>query len=81
MVNQFKETTYDCEPALNGSYHCMYLSDLAQQGKVNGTAVLEMYGYSQDPAQVWCWVGYLAAIILGHRLIGMVALQWRAGRK
>jgi len=71
MVNQFKETTYDCGPALNGSHHCMYLSNLAQQGKVNGTAVLETYGYSQDPEQVWYWVGIWRPLFSATDL-----LQW-----
>lgn len=81
MVNQFKETSYNCEPLSNGTYHCIYLSNLAPQGKINGTAVLEAYGYPLESKRSLEWIGIVIAIIVVYRLLGTLALQWRAGRK
>ena len=81
MVNQFRDTLYDCQRLPDGTFHCMFLSDLANTGKVRGTAVLDAYGYPQDSTKIFRWLLYTIAIIVVHRLVGMLALHWRAQRK
>ncbi|KAJ9659565.1 hypothetical protein H2201_007314 [Coniosporium apollinis] len=71
MVNEFAERTYDC----GKDCQCMYVSDLADQCKVDGKAVLAMYGYRQDRNGLW--VGILLAIVLGYRLLGWLVLYLR----
>jgi hypothetical protein len=80
MVNQFKHTTYDCQALPEDGWHCLYLSDLADQGQIRGTAVLDSYDYGHEPRDLWKWVGTMAAIIVVHRLLALVVLYWRVRR-
>lgn len=53
----------------------MYISDLASQCQIRGTAVLDQYGYATG--RTGKWVGILIAIIAVYRLFGWIALQLR----
>ena len=77
MVNQFKKTTYDCETLEGGQYYCMYPSDLQDQGKIRGTAVLHAFRYSSDTGKLWEWFGIMLAIIVVYRILGYTALWVR----
>ena len=50
----------------------MYPSDLAAEGKIRGTAVLDAYQYSSD--RVGEWVGIMIAIIAAYRILGFLVL-------
>jgi hypothetical protein len=73
MVNQFRDTIWDCAEAGNG-YQCMYPSDLESEGKIHGTAVLRAYDYSWSDGDVGKWIGIMLAIILFYRILGYVTL-------
>lgn len=68
MVNEFGGRSYSC----GSDCYCMYPSDLADQCKVDGKAVLATYGY--DTGNISKYVGYMLLIILGYRLIGWFVL-------
>lgn len=80
MVNQFKDTIYDCDRVNDGGYYCMYPSDLQNQGKTRGTAVLDAYNYSYEDGKMWEWLGIMLGIIVGYRILGYVALWFRLRR-
>jgi hypothetical protein len=71
MVNEFQHRTYGC----GKSCQCIYQSDLADQCRIAGTAVLDLYDYKTG--QTGKWVGILLGIVLGYRLLGWVALYLR----
>lgn len=80
MVNQFKESIYDCAPVVGASggssgTQCMYPSDLQSEGKIRGTAVLEAFHIAPDKTAEW--VGIMIAIIAAYRILGYVALRLR----
>jgi hypothetical protein len=50
----------------------MYQSDLADQCRIRGQAVLDTYGYR--PGHMGKWVGILLAIVVGYRVLGWVVL-------
>lgn len=78
MYNQFKETVYDC--AKQGTnYFCMYPSDLQEQGKIRGTAVLAAYNYTSADGKLWEWFGIMVAIIVVYRILGYGVLAFRTG--
>ncbi|KAL9618926.1 MAG: hypothetical protein Q9160_006390 [Pyrenula sp. 1 TL-2023] len=81
MVNEFEQRIYDCAdlPAAdNGTqFQCAYPSDLASQGKIRGTAVLEAYGISRGKEGMW--VGILISIVVVLRLMGWGVL-WLKGK-
>lgn len=77
MVNQFKNTVYDCDRTDQSNYYCMYKSDLQDQGKIRGTAVLEAYHYSHEDGKIWEWFGIMLGIIVVYRLLGFLALWLR----
>ena len=73
MVNEFQGREYDCDPVPSGDgCHCMYVSRLQDQCKLDGRDVLEFYGY--NPNKVGQWVGIMIAIIVVYRLLGWVVL-------
>ena len=74
MVNQFKDSIYDCDKTSDGSYQCMYASDLQAKGKIRGTAVLDAYRYSHSSAKIGEWVGFMLAIIVVYRVLGYLVL-------
>ena len=66
MVNEFEHRTYTC----GSDCHCMYASELANQCKIAGTAVLKQYDYSTG--KTGAWVGIMISIIVVYRLLGWV---------
>ncbi|PSN75283.1 ATP-binding cassette transporter-like protein [Corynespora cassiicola Philippines] len=74
MVNEFGKRTYDCDRS-GDTCSCMYVSELADQCKIDGRAVLSSYGY--DTGNTGKYVGYMLIIILGYRLLGWLMLWLR----
>ena len=71
MVNEFGKRTYSC----GEDCHCMYVSDLQDQCKIDGKAVLSAYNFNTaGPART---VGYMLIIILGYRLFGWLVMYLR----
>ena len=77
MVNEFSRRTYSCahDPTSASGYQCMYPSDLASEGKIRGTAVLEFYGYATG--RQGKWVGILIVIIFVYRMLAWAVLHYR----
>jgi hypothetical protein len=71
MVNEFQNRVYSC----GESCQCIYQSELADQCKIAGTAVLKQYNYKTGKTGEW--VGILMAIVLGYRLLGWAVLSLR----
>ena len=72
MVNEFRARTYDCARGPAGDCQCMYPSELADQCKIDGRAVLAAYGYSEH--RTGLWVGILICIVIGYRLLAWLTL-------
>jgi len=53
----------------------MYQTPLADQCLIQGTGVLDNYGYKNG--ETGKWVGILLAIVLGYRLLGWLVLYLR----
>lgn len=76
MVNEFSERTYECPRLSDGSCGgCMYASSLSNQCQIDGKAVLQSYGYGTS--ETGKWVGILAGIVVGYRLLGWLVLYYR----
>lgn len=75
MVNEFGHRNYTCERLRDGDCACSYRSRLERECLIDGTAVLEQYGYSNR--QTGSFVGIMLAIILVYRGLGCVALYLR----
>lgn len=76
MVNEFSQRAFDCAPGPSGSpgdCTCMYPSKLQDQCQIDGTAILESYGYGQGHTGLW--VGILLCIVLGYRLLTLAVLM------
>lgn len=71
MVNEFSQRTYTC----GSGCQCMYETHLAPQCQIAGTRVLETYGYATG--RTGKWVGILIGIIVGYRVLGLLALHFR----
>ncbi|KAK0388905.1 hypothetical protein NLU13_2482 [Sarocladium strictum] len=71
MVNEFGHRDYDCAKTTDG-YQCMYPSDLSDEGKIQGTAVLKNFSISRG--EEGTWVGIIVGIIAGYRLLAYLAL-------
>ena len=72
MVNEFSQRSYTC----GANCQCMYETNLAPQCQIAGTGVLETYGYATG--RTGKWVGILIGIIVGYRVLGWLALHFRA---
>lgn len=72
FVNEFKDRIFDCAGDKEIGYQCMYPSDLASQGKIRGTAVLESFNYNTGLQGEW--IGIMIGIIVGYRILGWLAL-------
>ncbi|KAK5999330.1 hypothetical protein QM012_005605 [Aureobasidium pullulans] len=77
MVNQFRKSIYRCSDLKDGQHFCMFPSDLAAEGKIEGTAILDAYGYDYGPNTWAKWLGLSLAIVLMHRVVGLGMLYWR----
>lgn len=64
MVNEFGYRNYDC----GSGCQCMYQSRLASECKIDGKAVLALYGYRVGDEGKW--VGIMLAILVGYRVLG-----------
>lgn len=71
MVNEFKDRTYSC----GAGCQCMYQTELASECRISGLGVLDQYGYKTGRNGEW--VGILLGIVLGYRLLGLVAMTLR----
>ncbi|KOS19454.1 ABC transporter G family member 12 [Escovopsis weberi] len=71
MVNEFGGRAYSCGEGC----HCMYRSELLDQCKIAGQAVLDQYGYR--PGHLGRDVGIMFAIVAGYRLAAWVVLKLR----
>jgi len=72
MVNEFGGRSYSCERLLDGSCYCMFPPSAHDQCLIDGTTVLESYGYGTG--SVGKYVGYMLIITLGYRLLGWLVL-------
>jgi hypothetical protein len=69
MVNEFSRRDYTC----GAGCHCMYDSPLARECKIDGDAVLDVYGYRTG--RLGTDVGIMIGIIAVYRLMGW-AVTW-----
>lgn len=72
MVNEFQDRAFDCAGSASTGYQCMYQSDLAGVGKIQGKAVLEAFGY--ETGLMGTWVRIMIGIIAGYRILGYLVL-------
>ena len=72
LVNEFQTRIFDCAGNAETGYQCMYPSDLAPEGKIRGTAILEAFNY--HTGQESQWVGIMIGIIFGYRILGYLVL-------
>ena len=72
LVNEFQTRIFDCAGNTETGYQCMYPSDLAPEGKIRGTAILEAFNY--HTGQESQWVGIMIGIIFGYRILGYLVL-------
>lgn len=77
MVNEFGHRDFACAPPSTpgGSCNCMLSSRLEDQCMIEGSAVLNQYGYSVGQTREW--VGIMIAIIAGYRILGWLTLYFR----
>ena len=77
MVNEFAYRNFTCAPPSTpgGQCSCIYDSALASECKIDGTAVLNNYGYKKGLTGTW--VGIMIGIIAGYRLLGWLVLWIR----
>jgi hypothetical protein len=75
MVNEFGSRNYECERLADDTCQCMYPSALQDQCKIEGKAVLGVYGY--DAENLGKYVGYLLVIVSVYRLLGWAVLYVR----
>lgn len=73
MFNEFSaDRIFNCDLNCN----CMYVSDLASQCSIRGTAVLEALGYSHS--QRGLWAGVMIALIFGYRFLTYLTLRFKS---
>lgn len=72
MVNEFGRRTYSCDRLPSGECYCMFPSELSDQCRIDGVAVLDSYGYKKGKTGLW--VGILIGIVAGYRLLAWVIL-------
>ncbi|KAL2354972.1 putative ABC transporter [Cryomyces antarcticus] len=77
MVNEFQYRQYECMPTPGAAQpcHCMYTPSAADQCIIDGTAVLDSYGYKTG--QQGTWAGILIGIVVGYRLLDWLVLYIR----
>jgi hypothetical protein len=75
MVNEFKNRVYNCDRLSDGSCHCIYVTELQDQCKIDGRGVLKAYGYNPDKTGLW--VGIMIGIIVAYRILGWLVLALR----
>jgi ABC-type multidrug transport system permease subunit len=75
MVNEFIGRVYKCAGDITSGCSCAYESDLSDQCKIDGRAVLEYYNYATDRLETS--IGIMVGIIAVYRLLGYLALRFR----
>ncbi|KAH7087628.1 ATP-binding cassette transporter-like protein [Paraphoma chrysanthemicola] len=75
MVNEFGKRTYECERLADGGCYCMYPSSLEDECRIDGKAVLAVYGYGTE--NVGRYVGYMIVIVFVYRILGLGVLYLR----
>jgi energy-coupling factor transporter ATP-binding protein EcfA2/ABC-type multidrug transport system permease subunit len=75
MVNEFTGRGYQCAGNIVSGCSCAYKSDLSDQCKIDGRAVLQFYNYPTSPSEMS--VGIMIGIIAVYRLLGYLALRFR----
>ncbi|KAI4749907.1 putative ABC transporter [Aureobasidium sp. EXF-12344] len=75
MVNEFTGRVYQCAGDVLSGCSCAYESNLSDQCKIDGRAVLEYYNYATD--QPGTSVGITIGIIAVYRMLGYLALRFR----
>ncbi|KAG9765205.1 putative ABC transporter, partial [Aureobasidium melanogenum] len=75
MVNEFTGRLYQCAGDVLSGCSCAYESNLSDQCKIDGRAVLEYYNYATD--QPGTSVGITIGIIAVYRMLGYLALRFR----
>ncbi|XMA17305.1 hypothetical protein WAI453_010096 [Rhynchosporium graminicola] len=68
MVNEFADRSYSC----GDGCHCIYQTDLVKQCRISGSGVLKEYGF--NTGMTGRWVGILLGIVVGYRLLGLLAM-------
>lgn len=71
MFNEFTGRVYDCD----ASCHCLYVSELASQCKIDGDAVLESLGYGS--AQKGLCIGMMFVMIFVFRFFAYAILKFK----
>ncbi|KAN0098985.1 P-loop containing nucleoside triphosphate hydrolase protein [Hyaloscypha variabilis] len=74
VVNEFGYRIYKCAETPDGCW-CQWDTPLKSQCLIEGVAVLNQYGYRLGETSKH--VGITLGIILGMRLMGWAAMQWR----
>ncbi|WPG98181.1 ABC transporter G family member 15 [Acrodontium crateriforme] len=76
MVNEFKARTYDCATSQDGgSCYCMYPSSSQDSCRIDGTSVLDRYGYAKGKEGQW--IAILIGIIVVYRFLGWTVTWFR----
>ncbi|KAG9511481.1 putative ABC transporter, partial [Aureobasidium melanogenum] len=75
MVNEFTGRVYQCAGDIGSGCSCAYESDLSDQCKIDGRAVLEYYSYPTNRLDTS--IGIMIGIIAVYRLLGYLALRFR----
>lgn len=77
MVNEFGKRNYACEAVQDGvtQCRCAYASKLQDQCMIEGTAVLQSYGFNNGDTGKY--VGYMLVIIFSYRMLGWLVLYAR----
>ena len=75
MVNEFGSRNYSCASAGDGGCSCMYQSDLTEQCLIEGSAVLDRYGYGAG--QTKTPIAVMFVIIAGYRGLGWLVVYLR----
>jgi hypothetical protein len=75
MVNEFTGRVYKCAGDITSGCSCAYGSDLSDQCKIDGRAVLEYYDYATNRLETS--ISIMIGIIAVYRLLGYLALRFR----
>lgn len=77
LVNEFAGRTYACASSTTAPHgcSCSYESDLADQCRIDGKAVLSFYDYRTG--ELGKNVGIMIAIIAVYRLLGLMVMYVR----
>jgi energy-coupling factor transporter ATP-binding protein EcfA2/ABC-type multidrug transport system permease subunit len=75
MINEFTGRISQCAGDIGSGCSCAYESDLSDQCKIDGRAVLEYYSYATNRLDTS--IGIMIGIIAVYRLLGYLALRFR----